>query len=58
MQRALCNATAEGEDDHTHICNLDHAHKGQAHYCRCGTFFLIVKDSDLPASGTDLEKVQ
>lgn len=48
MQLALCNATAEDEDaDHMHICNLDHGHKGKSHACKCGTFFLSIKQSEI-----------
>lgn len=30
-----------------HICSLDHGHKGQTHYCKCGAFFVSVKKQEL-----------
>lgn len=56
MQKALCNATAEQDKaEHTHICNMEHGHKGKAHFCRCGAIFVSVKKSELEKP---LEKVQ
>jgi len=61
MQRALCNATAEGEKGHMHICSLEHTGKdthGKVHLCRCGTLFASVKKSDIERAGQKLEKTQ
>lgn len=57
MQKALCNATADGKE-HTHICNSPLGHKGQVHICRCGAIFASVKKSVLDRTGDKLEKVQ
>jgi hypothetical protein len=73
MQTALCNATAEGEHGHIHICTLEHGHKSRwkavivngkeqsqpaAHYCKCGAFFASVKKSDIERAGKTLQKTQ
>lgn len=63
MQTALCNATAEGENGHIHICTLEHTHKGKlkegiAHLCKCGAIFASVKKSDIERAGKTLQKTQ
>lgn len=35
MQKALCNTSVE-QDEHMHICGLEHGHQGPTHSCQCG----------------------
>ena len=61
MQKALCNATADGDGDHIHICVMEHTAKdshGKVHMCKCGVFFADVKKSEIDRAGKTLEKTQ
>ena len=56
MLKALCNVSADEEDcGHLHTCANEKGHPGVTHICKCGTFFISVKNSDLEKP---LEKVQ